>query len=80
MSTSVTGGTMAASKPNTLVMHENGLLSIRIKGDWRRNIRQVTGVEYLALPREMREKILITEFNSGYSLIEGHEPIVTRAL
>jgi hypothetical protein len=77
MSVSVSGG---AVKPNTLIFHNCGRLSVRVSGSWRRKIAQVTGPEYLALLREDRERIILREFETGRSLIEGHEPIVARPL
>jgi hypothetical protein len=69
---------MSEQLSNTLVMHGNGSMSVRVKGQWRREVKQLTSGEYLALHPQFRERIVITEFDTGRALVEGCRVIVAR--
>jgi len=66
------------SSPNKLVFHEGGSLSVRIAGRWRERIRKLTASEYLALPYQDRERVVLAEYERSRSLIVGHKPIITK--
>ena len=64
--------------PNKLVFHSDGTLSVRVSGKWRRAANQLTRTEYMALSYEARERIVLTEFQTGRELIQATPVIVSR--
>lgn len=65
--------------PNKLVMHEDGTMSVRIGGRWRKRIIELSSAEYLALNRDDKEKIVLAEFVLGRTRVMGSRVIVSRA-
>ncbi|HXM29641.1 MAG TPA: hypothetical protein VN957_26695 [Chthoniobacterales bacterium] len=64
--------------PNKLVFHADGKLSIRIAGKWRYAVSQLTRTEYMALPYEIKKRLLLFEFQTGRQSIQDTPVIVSR--
>jgi hypothetical protein len=60
-------------------MHEDGTMSVRIGGRWRKRIIELSSAEYLALNRDDKEKIVLAEFVLGRTRVMGSRVIVSRA-
>jgi hypothetical protein len=63
---------------NVLVAHASGEFSYRIAGRWTRRVKELPQAAYLALLRIDRERIVLAEYERGYSLITGTRVIVAR--
>ena len=64
--------------PNKLVFHADDTFSVRVSGKWQHAVNQLTRTEYMALSYEARERIVLTEFQTGRELIQATPVIVSR--
>ena len=51
---------------------------MRIAGEWRSAVSQLTRTEYMALPYEAKKRLLLVEFETGRELIEDTRLMVAR--
>jgi len=72
-------GSQSLDQRNTLVIHEDNLLSYRIDGVWTRNVRKIATALFLKLPKDDRDRLTYLEYELNRSLAEGTRLIIGKA-